>query len=89
MTKILFFLGASELQYEDERNEILRFILSLNEKMLKMGIYIQAEPDIVNNSTNWTVQIEKHKILIDESETAFFCFFLKLIHCLKKISSMQ
>lgn len=84
VTKILFFLGASELQYEDERNEILRFILSLNEKMLKRGIYIQAEPDVVNNSTNWTVQIEKHKILIDESETAFFLFFSEIDTLLEK-----
>lgn len=84
LKRITFFFGASDIQYEDERDEILRFVLGLNERMLEKGIYIQAEPDDAVDALNQTALAEKHKSLINESETAFFLFFFKVDELLEK-----
>ena len=83
LKKITFFFGTSDLSYEDERNEILRFVLGLNEKMLDKGVYIQAEPDAVMDSSSQGELVEKHKSSLDESEAAFFLFFSKVNQLLK------
>lgn len=76
--KIMFFLGTSDIQYLDERNEIFRFVLGLNERMLERGIYIQVESSESNDALKQDILFERHKLLIDESESAFFLFFSKV-----------
>lgn len=76
--KIIFFFGTCDMSYEDERNEILRFILGLNERMLDKGIYIQAEPDNIIYNSSQDGLLARHRGLINESEIAFFLFFSKV-----------
>lgn len=78
LKKVTFFFGASDVLFEDERNEILRFVLGLNERMLEKGIYIHAAPDDVVDSIDQTVLNKEHKEWIDKSDTAFFLFFSKV-----------
>lgn len=72
--KLTFFFGASDQRYEDEKNEILRFVLGLNERVLEKGVYIQAVPGSIC-SLDMTKLEEKHRKMLDDSETAFFLFF--------------
>lgn len=78
LKKITFFFGASSGKYEDERNEILRFILGLNGRMLESGFYIQAEPNCVISPPKISILRNYHRSLIDASETAFFLFFTEV-----------
>lgn len=76
--KIRFFLGTSNWKYEEEHNEILRFILNLNEKLLKKGVYAEIEPC---NYDDFPTKIAAKKPLyeqyIGDSDVAFFVFFLE------------
>ena len=71
--KISFFLGASGIESDDEKNEILRFVLGLNDKLLSKKIYVQLVP-CIENELNDDVQ-QKHENLIRSSDAAFFVFF--------------
>lgn len=71
--KISFFLGVSGIESDDEKNEILRFVLGLNDKLLSKKIYVQLVP-CIENELNDDVQ-QKHKNLIRSSDAAFFVFF--------------
>lgn len=72
--KLTFFFGTSDQHYEDEKNEILRFVLGLNERVLEKGIYIQAVPGSMFSLDVIELE-EKHRKMLDNSETAFFLFF--------------
>lgn len=78
LNKISFFLGASSVENEDERNEILRFVLGLNAKLLHTGTYVQVAPCGDNASGESSIDIQQtHENLISNSDTAFFVFFSK------------
>lgn len=72
--KLTFFFGASDKCYEDEKNEIMRFVLGLNERILEKGIYIQAVPNSIC-PLDFTELEETHRKMLNNSETAFFLFF--------------
>lgn len=76
--KIRFFLGTSNWEYEEEHNEILRFILNLNEKLLKKGVYAEIEPCNYDNfPIDFITQNQLHEQYIEDSDAAFFVFFLE------------
>ena len=76
--KIRFFLGGFCLENESDRNEIIRFALGLNEKLLKEGMYVQMDPcsplesiqKCRENGGLWDSCLKN-------SDFAFFIFFLK------------
>lgn len=70
--RVTFFLGISNDENEEEKNEILRFVLGLNEKLLCKKIYVQIVPCIEHSDEKM-----EHEYLIDNSEVAFFVFFSK------------
>lgn len=79
LRKISFFLGASGTENEDEKNEILRFVLGLNEKLLCKGIYVRVAPCIENTNNMVPIDVQQqHEKIISTSDTAFFVFFSKV-----------
>ena len=79
LKKISFYLGASSIENEDEKNEILRFVLGLNAKLLHKGTYVQVAPCDENTSGESSIDIQQtHENLISNSDTAFFVFFSKV-----------
>lgn len=79
INRITFFLGTSSFENEDEKNEILRFVLGLNAKLLPKGTYVQVAPcsEQPNNESCIDLQ-QMHKNLINNADTAFFVFFSKV-----------
>ena len=78
LRKISFFLGASGIENVDEKNEILRFVLGLNEKLLCKGIYVRVAPCIENTNNMVPIDVQQHEKIISTSDTAFFVFFSKV-----------
>lgn len=79
LRKVTFFLGTSSVENEDEKNEILRFVLGLNEKLLNKGIYVQIAPCTEKAYSAVTSDLQTaHEHLIINSEVAFFVFFSKI-----------
>lgn len=79
LRKVSFFLGASGVENVDEKNEILRFVLGLNEKLLSKKTYVQIVPcaEKTNNELLEDVQ-QRHENLISNSDAAFFVFFSRV-----------
>lgn len=65
LKKVSFFLGTALNENQQEKNGILRFALSLNEKLLSEGIYAQIVPCIeISDDINSEKMIARHKELI-------------------------
>ena len=79
--EIKIFLGTSDFEYEEEHNAILRFILNLNEKLLKKHVYVEVEPC---DPKNMPWNDKEYKTYIEQADAVFFLFFLSANERLKK-----
>lgn len=79
LRKVSFFLGISSVENEDEKNEILRFVLGLNEKLLSKQIYVQIVPctEKTDSEAMFDTQM-MHEHLINSSDVTFFVFFSRI-----------